>query len=184
MPQEYTVKQVRKNIDKETGEQRQDNYGNLKYYVLFEGEHDNVPLSAKTEPKVGDTKYGEIVEGEYGKYFKGAKNHNATVFAGGGNNSDGQKQGMAIKAAADYVTKHSTEKLSPVLFATAVEAYATALYNLELKKAKPANPDSAWEKQRAKAQLVKQQAEQDEEAGDILSGSEPITDDVLAAIPF
>ena len=76
MPQNYIVQNVKPNIDKETGQQRVDNYGNKKYYVLFQGESENVPLSAKNEPQVGDEKYGEIVEGQYGKYFKTAKDPN------------------------------------------------------------------------------------------------------------
>lgn len=167
MPQkEYTVKHVKPNIDKESGQQREDNYGNKKYYVLFEGEEENVPLSAKFEPKAGDKKYGEIVQGEYGKYFKGSKNPNAPAFGGGGGSkydSDGQKQGMAIKSACDYVTKHSTAKLSPLEFAGAVEKYATALYNLNLKKQEVA-PSAAWEEARLKALKVKEEARLKEEA--------------------
>lgn len=164
MPQEYKISHVKPNIDKETQEQRVDNYGNKKYYVLFEGEEENVPLSAKHEPKPGDTKFGEIVQGDYGKYFKSAKNPNAPAFGGGNKyDSDGQKQGMAIKSACDYVTKHSTDKLSPLEFAGAVEKYATALYNLELKKQEVPN-SAAWEEARQKALKIKEEARLKEEA--------------------
>ena len=186
MPQNYIIEYVKPNIDKETNQQRADNYGNFKWYVKFQGEADTVPASFRTEPKKGEEKYGSIEEGQYGKYFKGAKNPNAIGFSSGKvDNSDGQKQGMCIKAAAEYVTQHSKDKLSPIMFAAAVEAYATALYNLELKKAEPANPDSAWEKQRAKAQVVKAQNESEPEqwnAEDLPTDDEGAID--ISQIPF
>jgi len=161
MPQNYIVQNVKPNIDKETGQQRVDNYGNKKYYVLFQGESENVPLSAKNEPQVGDEKYGEIVEGQYGKYFKTAKDPNKSFGGGSKYDGDGQKQGMAIKSAADYVTRHSDKKLPPEQFAKAVEAYATALYNLELKKQPPA--PASWEAMREKKNEILARVEEERE---------------------
>lgn len=187
-PKEYIVERVSPMIDKETNQQRADNYGNLKYYVKFQGEADTVPLSAKKPPVVGDKKFGSIEQGQYGRYFKAAKNPNG--FSGGGSkyDSDGQKQGMAIKSAADYVTKHSKDKLAPNEFARAVEAYATALYNLELKKHAPAPAGKAWESMRAKSEEVKERVAAEEELGkavaNMVDSGMAISEEELAAIPF
>lgn len=189
-PKEYTIEQVNPMIDKETNQQRTDKYGNLRYYVKFQGEADSIPLSAKTPPQVGGTKFGSIEQGEFGKYFKSAQNPNKS-FGGSRYDSDGQKQGMAIKSAADYVTKHSKDKLAPEQFAKAVEAYATALYNLQLKKQSPA--PKSWEDMRAKSAEVKERVAQEEKKmtySDIdaeIHDLEPVditNEELMAEIPF
>lgn len=189
MPKDYTIEQVNPMMDKETNQQRTDKYGNLRYYVKFQGEADSIPLSAKVPPQVGGTKYGSIETGEYGKYFKSAQNPNGGFGGGRKFDGDGQKQGMSIKAAAEYVTKFADKKLAPDELANAIEAYATAIYRIELKKEEKKVNAPAWEAARETFKAAGGQSNNDDtppvEAYESLTDLPgALTAEEMAAIPF
>lgn len=130
----------------------------------------DVEFDNGTAGKTRSFKISEVgFEGELEKNDKGfwiQKRDEQSSFKGTSSGAskydgDGQKQGMAIKAGADYVTRHSDKKLPPEVFAKAVEAYATALYNLELKKSKPS--PASWEEMRDKKNEILARAEAEKE---------------------
>jgi hypothetical protein len=103
----------------------------------------------KKEPKTGDKMYGAIESGgKYGNKFKKADRPDAKPFVstkdGKGNQAprsygaqqadknDGQRQGMAINNAANYINSLSLttgKQLNARDWSKAVHAYASALYS-------------------------------------------------------
>lgn len=133
---QYTVKNVKPTGKADTG------YG-TPYYVQFEEDDRIVYAQKKSEPQAGDQWDGEIVKDKYNDWkFKkapfvpnGAAQSTTPTQSGHSftkpsykDNSDGQKQGMAINNAAAYVLSTSQELLSPEEWAKQVTAYAKALY--------------------------------------------------------
>lgn len=116
----------------ESGESHE-TYG-TKYIVKFAESPETFELWFKKPPATGSTIEGTID----GTKFKKAKTFGSQ--SGGGqsstgrkpykvDNSDGQRQGMTINNAAQYVQHTATKPLSPVEWADAVYKYATALYS-------------------------------------------------------
>lgn len=114
----------------ESGESH-DTYG-TKYIVKFAESAETFELWFKKPPTVGSTIEGTID----GTKFKKTKTFGNQ--SGGGqpkkpytkvDNSDGQRQGMTINNAAQYVQHTATKPLTPVEWADAVYKYATALYS-------------------------------------------------------
>lgn len=64
--QEYTV-QLARNRNK------MDKFNNMTFDVKFREDERTVYAAFKTTPEEGSTKYGEIIDGEYGPRFKGAQ---------------------------------------------------------------------------------------------------------------
>lgn len=57
-------------------------------------------------------------------------------------NSDGQRQGMCINNAANYINTNNTKELSAVEWAKIVHSYASELYNLgDINKSQPNKVD-------------------------------------------
>jgi hypothetical protein len=141
-------------------EKGQDARGNHKLYANFK-EYENGTVSVywavKSLPRLGETFDGEITVGEYGPRFSRTFDQNQQSYqrtsANGApagrptsrpDNSDGQRQGMAINNAAQYVKEWAIKegkKLSPAEYAQAVKAYAVAIYtNSDLSSVKVEDP--------------------------------------------
>jgi hypothetical protein len=118
-------------------------YG-AEYIVHFNEDEREVKMSRKQPVTVGQTEDGTIVDGKYGAYFKKAPyNPNRAQAPAAAapaprtpykrtDNSDGQRQGMCLNNAANYVNAKSSGQ-EPVDFDTwakTVFAYAQALYSL------------------------------------------------------
>lgn len=116
-------------------------YGD-EYYVQFEEDTRAVKMSRKAVPQPGGKENGQIIDGKYGAYFKkdpyqptpqgGAVNVPAKKWTPiKRDNSDGQRQGMCLNNAANYVNTLEFEKaLTDREWAQLVHSYATALYRL------------------------------------------------------
>jgi hypothetical protein len=111
-----------------------------EFYVQFNENEQAFPLWFKKQPEVGQEIEGDVVNG---KFKKAKKEWKPQENAGGGNatpavgrapykdNSDGQRQGMCINNAANYVnTLEFKQALTDTEWATTVFAYAQALYRL------------------------------------------------------
>lgn len=140
MSQEYTIAAL-------TNRNKPDKFGNGTYTVKFGEDERSVFASFKTEPKIGDKKYGDIIDGEYGPRFKSAPR---PEFAGQTPSQpsftpqatqnkpqydDRSKEiiwSICVKEAASYVSKEESE-LKANEFAGAVSEYANALFEKVLK---------------------------------------------------
>jgi hypothetical protein len=123
----------------------QDNYGNTWCDMALAGVSEPVVIVLKDSAsvEVGKKLWGYIVDKEssaglpYLKFIKepqeGQTNPGKTYTSSTKYDSDGQRQGMAIKAAAEYITKWADKKLTPTEFSKAVMPYATVLYEMTLK---------------------------------------------------
>lgn len=122
-------------------------YG-AEYLVQFEEDTRTVKMSRKTVPQPGGVENGQIIDGKYGAYFK--KDPFQPTPGGGAvnpvekkwtpvkrDNSDGQRQGMCLNNAANYVnTLQFDNALTDREWAQLVHSYATALYRMgDLKDA-------------------------------------------------
>lgn len=130
----YTVKSVMP-----TGKEHA-TYG-TEFYVQFNEIEQAYPLWFKKAPEAGTEVEGEVKDG---KFKKAKKEWKPNENAGGGSatkgagrapyrdNSDGQRQGMCINNAANYVNGLEFKKaaLTDVEWAETVHSYATALYRL------------------------------------------------------
>lgn len=134
----YTIKQVKPTGKADTG------YG-VPYFVQFEEDERAVYAQKKSEPQVGDQWDGDIVADKYnGLRFKkapfvpGQASAQASTPAQAStytkpaykDNSDGQRQGMCINNAANFVNALATPDMSDAAWANMVHAYASALYAL------------------------------------------------------
>lgn len=120
-------------------------YGN-EYYVKFEGDDQTYKLWYQKEPTPGQEQYGTISDGW--KFKKASKQEleaagqqpAAPKFLASNpnkrDNSDGQRQGMCINNAANYVNELG--EFTTTEWATRVHAYASALYALGDLTAEPA----------------------------------------------
>lgn len=142
MPKEYTIAAL-------TNRNKPDKFGNQTFMVKFAEDERSAYASFKTEPNIGDKKYGEISDGEYGARFKSAQR---PEFAGSTPSQssftppqaaqnkphqyeDRSKEiiwSICVKEAASYVSKENSE-LSSSKFAGAVSEYANALFEKVLK---------------------------------------------------
>lgn len=121
-------------------------YGD-EYIVHFEGDAREVKLSRKQPVVAGQVENGTIVDGKYGAYFKkdpfvpGQKATGAPAPSSVPSkpaykdNSDGQRQGMCLNNAANFVAaQHPSDPnripLNYTEWANEVHAYASALYAL------------------------------------------------------
>lgn len=134
----YTVKDV-----KPTGKD-DPNFG-VEYFVQFNEDPRTVTVNRKNPVNVGDSWDGTITESKWGTKFKKAPfvpgNPSpvpAASAASAGSppvkpvykdNSDGQRQGMTINNAANYVAANHKE-LSPAEWAKVTHSYASELYRL------------------------------------------------------
>lgn len=106
-----------------------------EFYVKFEESEDTFTLWYKTAPKKGQEQAGEIKGSKFTKE-KAPYNGKASAPNTGpkktyNGNSDGQRQGMCINNASNYVNSLDFEKtLTDREWAKTVHAYATALYVL------------------------------------------------------
>lgn len=140
MSQEYTIAAL-------TNRNKPDKFGNGTYTVKFGEDERSVFASFKTEPKIGDKKYGDIIDGEYGPRFKSAQR---PEYAGQTPSQpsftpkavqnklpydDRSKEiiwSICVKEAASYVSKENSE-LDEYRFADMVGEYANALFEKVLK---------------------------------------------------
>lgn len=124
MTETYTVQNAMKSGKKDA------TFGE-EYYVKFVESEQTFPLWFKKDPT------GSKIEGEINgsKFKKVKKEYNPTEKpASAGkpvwkDNSDGQRQGMAINNAAAYVQSCATEIVPPAVWAKTVIGYAKALYD-------------------------------------------------------
>ncbi len=113
-------------------------YG-TEYYVKFAESEQTFQMWYKTAPTEGQKQDGHI---EGNKFKKAKKEWNPGGPSSGitrssdqpkrpayKDNSDGQRQGMAINNAAAYVMATAEKPLNPSEWAQAVKAYAKALYD-------------------------------------------------------
>lgn len=117
-------------------------YG-TKYLVQFNEYQGDVSVSRKDAINVGDVFNGEVKVNSYGAYFKKDPTpvsmeiaDKAKSYKPGKQASDGQRQGMCLNNAANYVSQHGTKIMTPDEWADTVHSYAEALYNkgdLEIK---------------------------------------------------
>lgn len=111
-----------------------------EYMVEFIEHATPVKMSRKTLPVVGEEVYGEIKTNSYGAYFK--KDDMQPTASGQSvdvghkawspmkkDNSDGQRQGMCINNAANYINTQG-KLLTADEWAKAVHSYGSALYRL------------------------------------------------------
>lgn len=124
MAENYTVTTVM-----ETGKSSP-TYG-TEYHVKFAESEQTFQLWFKKAPLQGDKVYGNI---NGNKFKKEKKEFEPTQQTGQApakrtyqDNSDGQRQGMCINNAAQYINAQN-EKLTPSEWAESVRAYAQALY--------------------------------------------------------
>lgn len=124
MVETYTVQSAMKTGNKS------DKYGE-EYYVKFVESEQTFTLWFKKDPS------GEKLEGsiEGSKFVKAKKEYTPGAPQTGGQpprksgyDGDGQKQGMAINNAAEYVNDHAPELVDPETWAITVIKYAKALY--------------------------------------------------------
>lgn len=139
--QEYTV-QVARNRNK------MDKFNNMTFDVKFREDERTVYAAFKTTPEEGSTKFGEIIEGEYGPRFKGAQKPDdyqpnrqvstptpiqASMPSVSRPESDNKQNEIrwqvCFKAAAEYVTRNRPDLASEEL-STEVAEYAEALYKV------------------------------------------------------
>lgn len=113
-----------------TGE-KHDMFG-TEYHIKFDGQMRSFKLWFKEAPTVGKEVDGNI-EGDRFKKIKKEYNGGATSTVTGYtprvDNSDGQRQGMCLNNASNYVTKTQAEA-TPDEWAKQVYNYANALYAL------------------------------------------------------
>lgn len=131
MPDTFKIKAV-----KTTPKDWESKYGPMKTWLIqVEGNGEPVQLNKKAEsptPQVGDELYGNIEQTEYGQKFKSE----SKPFAGGGqkreyhDNSDGQRQGMCINNAANFVNSMVSADIQAHEWAEMVHSFATELYKL------------------------------------------------------
>jgi hypothetical protein len=150
----------------------QDNHGNYWCTAVLQGIGEPVKIVVKDPTKYheGMELYGNVEEktSKAGKpYLRFYREQHPDQQTGGshsggkksgGYDSDGQKQGMAIKAASDYVTKWADKKLSPNEFGTAVKSYAVVLYEMQLKTEAvevQEQPQSGYETAKAQADKLR-----------------------------
>jgi hypothetical protein len=124
-------------------------YGN-EYIVHFNEDQREVKLSRKQPVDEGQEMFGTIVDGKYGAYFKKdatqwnpspSTNTTSQALTPNGvvtkpyvkpaykDNSDGQRQGMCLNNAANFVNALG-EAVEPSVWAKTVHTYASALYLL------------------------------------------------------
>lgn len=103
-------------------------YG-TEYYIKFAESEDTFTLWFKTEPTQGQEVYGEINGSRFKKIRQEGTSSPAPVKKSTGRyDSDGQRQGMCINNAANYVNSMATELVDADTWAKTVYAYANALY--------------------------------------------------------
>lgn len=135
MVETYTVQNVMA-----TGKDH-DTYGK-EFYVKFVESEQTFPLWFKKAPDAGTKINGEI----NGSKFKKDKTPPAdetpknSPVSRGRYDSDGQRQGMCINNAANYVNSCATEIVTPKKWAETVHGYANALYLLGDLGQVPAEP--------------------------------------------
>jgi hypothetical protein len=116
-------------------------YG-AEFIVHFNEDDREVTMSRKQPVQLGQEENGTIVNGKYGAYFK-KDPYQPTPQGGTVNptekkwtpikraNSDGQRQGMCVNNAANYVNGLKFEQaLTNREWAQLVHDYASTLYNL------------------------------------------------------
>lgn len=112
-----------------------------EYLVNFNEDDRVVKMSRQKPVEVGQEENGTIVDSKYGAYFK--KDPYVQQPSGGvvnptkkewtpikKDNSDGQRQGMCLNNAANFVNNHLGLEVDPKVWAETVHSFATALYNL------------------------------------------------------
>lgn len=118
-----------------------DHNGNEWITAVFEGFGEPVKWVVKdsTKIRVGETYQGEIKDWTSTKGKTMPRFYRDNSQGGSSNyqpkreykdNSDGQRQGMCINNAAEYVKSVATTKLTPNDWALRVHEYADALYSL------------------------------------------------------
>jgi hypothetical protein len=119
-----------------------------EYYVKFVESEQTFPVWFIDAPNVGTKIEGTI----NGSKFEKAKKPQATAGtptsapnSRGRYDSDGQRQGMCINNAANYVSEHSTAIVAPETWAKTVYEYANALYLLGDLGKEPAPAESTGE---------------------------------------
>jgi hypothetical protein len=126
-------------------------YG-TKYVVKFAEDAQTYELWFKKQPDVGSTLEGTIEGGKFKKEKKawdgGAKQPYKKPFgAVQADKNDGQRQGMCINNAAQFVLAKSEKTLTPSEWADAVFKYATALYSKGDMKATTTTQGASTESQ-------------------------------------
>lgn len=105
-----------------------------EFYVKFEESEDTYTLWYKTAPKKGQEQAGAIEGSKFKKekapYAGKPSAPNTGPKKTYNGNSDGQRQGMCINNAANYVNSLDMKALTDREWAKTVHAYATALYVL------------------------------------------------------
>ena len=126
MSEKYTIETVMK-----TGETSQ-TFGS-EYYVKFAENEGTYKLWFKKDPTAGQQIEGTINGSKFAKakkaYTPPAAKPAAKSYSRK-DNSDGQRQGMCLNNAANYVNEHSHELVAADLWAKTVWTYANALYLL------------------------------------------------------
>lgn len=180
MSKDYTIKDW-KPWENEDGLVR-DSFGNYRGSVLFD-EESGEPIDAtfKEQPKVGDKKYGDIVEyttkaGSIRTKFQGAKRdtpptEKPTPKASGWQprDDDAIKAQFAIKAAIQYAM---TQTGAPAI--EDVEGYAKIFFAMiDTIKASPATPaqPTGYDSFKQQGQRLKSPIDADEMPADFLRGN-------------
>jgi hypothetical protein len=134
--QYYTLVKYRQAVDKTTGEPKKDKYGNIAVYADFEGVNGSVYWKVQSIPEPNKRYYGRIEQGEYGAVFRKEMDPNAQSSGfqrptPKARDNDGQRQGMCINNAANFVSvmaEFAKKPLTKEEWATQVYEYASALY--------------------------------------------------------
>jgi hypothetical protein len=124
MVETYTVQNAMKSGKKS------DTYGE-EYYVKFIESEQTFPLWFKKDP-TGQKINGEINGGKFKKDKTPPPEEKSTSAPTnrGRYDSDGQRQGMCLNNAANYVNEHSSKIELPDVWAKTVWQYGNALYLL------------------------------------------------------
>jgi hypothetical protein len=124
MVETYTVQNAMKSGKKS------DTYGE-EYYVKFVESEQTFPLWFKKDP-TGQKINGEINGSKFKKDKTPPPDEKPTSSPSnrGRYDSDGQRQGMCVNNAANYVNEHSSDIVAPKVWAKTVHEYATELYLL------------------------------------------------------
>lgn len=107
-----------------------------EFYIKFAESEDTFKLWTTKEYTEGQELQGNIVDGKFKKYkapydgsTKSSTPYKKPYGAVQADKNDGQRQGMCINNAANYVNATQGDKLEANDWATMVHAFAQALYN-------------------------------------------------------
>lgn len=108
-------------------------YG-TEYYVKFAESEQTFQLWFKTKPEEKQELEGHIEGNKFVKAKKAFNDKPVPAFTpaskGYKDNSDGQRQGMCINNAANFVNANAPKTIEAADWAKMVHTYANALYNL------------------------------------------------------